>query len=102
MSISIEHNRQTGDVNMNMTTEEFLGMFWVIMGKVRPDELNSQDRGITHKYATLGERSLKEAIGQSMDLLDGFEAEAHQAYIKEAIAEVENIINQNLEDKNNS
>ena len=93
MSISIEHNRQTGDVNMNMTTEEFLGMFWGIMGKVRPDELNSLD---------IGERSLREAIGKSMDLLDGFEDEAHQAYIKEAIAEVENIINQNLEDKNNS
>ena len=93
MSISIEHNRQTGDVNMNMTTEEFLGMFWVIMGKVRPDELNSLD---------IGDRSLREAIGKSMDLLDGFEDEAHQAYIKEAIAEVENIINQNLEDKNNS
>jgi len=87
MSVSIEHNSQTDDVNMRMTTDEFLEMFWVIMGKVSPDKLNNLNTG---------ERSLREAIGKSLDLRNDFENEAHQADIKEAIAEVEKIINQNL------
>ena len=87
MSVSIEHNSRTDHVNMKMTTEEFLEMFWVVMGKVSPDELNNLN---------IGERLLREAIGKSLDLRNGFENEAHQVDIKEAIAEVEKIINQNL------